>query len=63
MTIKYIGDGASYFPGVPMRDLEQDEWDALADSVKVALVKAKLFEANAPKVQVTPQASSKGGDK
>ena len=61
MTIKYIGDGTAYFPGVPMRDLEQDEWDALSDNIKTALVAAKLFDAKAPKVQATPTASNKGG--
>lgn len=62
-TVKYIGDGSHYFPGVRMQDLTQDEWDALPDAVKTALVKAKLFDAKAPKATEPAAAtkSNKGG--
>lgn len=62
-TVKYIGDGSHYFPGVPMRDLTQDEWDALPAKVKTALIKAKLFDAKAPKETESAAApkSNKGG--
>lgn len=57
--IKYIGDGTATFPGVPMRDLSDEEWAALAPAVQRALVDAKLFDTVAPVVVEAPAPSKK----
>lgn len=44
----YIGDGTSYYPGVPMRNLTQTEWQALSPEVREALLNSKLFSGKEP---------------
>ena len=60
--IRYIGDGTASFPGVPMRDLSDEEWTALAPAVQKALVDAKLFDTVAPAAVETPAPNKKAAN-
>lgn len=44
----YVGDGSRYFPGVPMRDLSNDEWQAIPEPDRQALLDAGLFSTKKP---------------
>ena len=40
--VKYIGNGA-FWPGVPARDLENGEWQAIDEGLRKQLVEQKLY--------------------
>lgn len=42
MVAKYIGDGA-FIHGVPARDMDESEWDALTDEEREAALVRKLY--------------------
>lgn len=46
MTVKYTGDGA-YFPGVPARDLTDEEFAALPEAQQQALLNSGLYTQEA----------------
>jgi hypothetical protein len=55
---KYIGDG-SYLPGIPARDLDDDDWEQLtADQKKAVRDNAKHGEG----VAIFEEATKKKGD-
>ena len=45
----------NYIPGVPMRDLTDDEWDALDDDAKATVDAAPFFRKTAPRQGRGPQ--------
>lgn len=44
----YIGDGSRYFPGAPMRDMSDEEWKAIPERDRQAMLDAGLFSAKKP---------------
>lgn len=67
--IYYIGDGSRFFPGVSMRDMSDDEWAAIPEADRQAMLNAKLFSTKKPpagKPEAQPDAApapepAKGG--
>lgn len=55
-TIKYIGDGTTYFPGVSMQDMTKEEWYELPAATRAALVDNGLFNGPRPRDIPKPQA-------
>ena len=45
---KYIGNG-HFWPGVPARDLENGEWEAIDEVIRQALLEFKLYSIGKPK--------------
>lgn len=45
MVYRYIGGGA-YLLGVPARDLDEAEWDALGPELQAVAVERGLYEAD-----------------
>lgn len=45
MIAKYVGDGA-FLHGVPARDLDESEWDALTDEERAAAVERGLYRVS-----------------
>jgi hypothetical protein len=44
MTVRYIGDGLEFYPGLQNADLTDEQWEALPEAVRVMLVQRKMFE-------------------
>lgn len=42
--VRYTGDGNEYIYGVPMRDMTDDEWNALPEDGRVIAIASGLFE-------------------
>jgi hypothetical protein len=58
MTITYTGDGR-YLDGVPMRDLTDEEWAALADELRAAALELGVYKAPAKKTDEKSPAKEK----
>lgn len=41
--VRYAGDGATFIPGVPIRNLTADEWRELSDEVKALCISSGLY--------------------
>ena len=46
--VKYIGNGA-FWPGVPARDLQNGEWEAINEDVRNILLDFKLYSIDKSK--------------
>ncbi len=52
MTYKYTGGGVQFIPGVPDRDLTDDEFSALTDGQKDDCLASGLYVPEHPKKKV-----------
>ena len=48
MTYKYIGDGKIFLPGVPARDLTDEEWERLTPEQKAAARNSRVYRHQKP---------------
>lgn len=46
-------DGA-FFPGVPLRDIEADEWDALDKRMQESIDACPFYRKTAPRTETAP---------
>lgn len=44
--ILYLGDGTEFVPGIPARDLTEDEWAALGEEAQAFALASGLYAAN-----------------
>jgi hypothetical protein len=64
-VVKYKGDGAHWFYGVPTRDMTDEEWAALLPEMQKAALASGLYEVEKPvekPVKVKPAEAPRGGD-
>jgi hypothetical protein len=57
IVLHYTGDGTSYIPGVPQRDLTAEDVAAIPPDALQEAKASSLYEAPAP-----PKTKSKGGE-
>lgn len=64
MTVRYIGDGLEYYPGLQNADLTDEQWEALPEDVRDMLVRRKMFEIGSKdkKAASTKKAGEEGVD-
>lgn len=46
--VRYIGANIGYMPGVPMKDMDAEEWNALDGDLRENAIKAGLYQLGGP---------------
>ena len=46
--VRYVGANIGYIPGVPMQDMDADEWNALDGELRENALKAVLYQLGGP---------------
>lgn len=47
-TVRYIGANIGYIPGVPMKDMGDEEWNTLDSDLRVAALGSGMYELGDP---------------
>ena len=47
-TVRYVGANIGYIPGVPMKDMDAEEWNALDADLRVLALGSGLYELGDP---------------
>lgn len=46
--VRYIGANIGYMPGIPMKDMDADEWNALDGDLRENAIRAGLYQLSGP---------------
>lgn len=57
-AVRYVGDGSGFIPGVPLRDLTADEWQAMDPVVQASVRSSGIYRV----VESKPTAKKKADD-
>lgn len=59
-TVRYVGANIGYMPGVPMKDMDAEEWNALDGDLRENAIKAGLYQLGGPEEGAKDLAEIKG---
>lgn len=58
--VRYVGANIGYMPGVPMQDMDADEWNALDGDLRENALRAGLYQLGGPEEGAEETAEIKG---
>ena len=58
--VRYVGANIGYIPGVPMKDMDADEWNALDGELRENALRAGLYQLGGPEEGAEETADIKG---
>ena len=58
--VRYIGANIGYMPGIPMKDMDADEWNALDGDLRKNAIRAGLYQLGGPEEGAEQTAEAKG---
>ena len=58
--VRYVGANIGYIPGVPMKDMDADEWNALDGELRESALRAGLYQLGEPEEGAEETADIKG---
>jgi len=58
--VRYIGANIGYMPGIPMKDMDADEWNALDGDLRENAIRAGLYQLGGPEEGAEQTAEAKG---
>lgn len=59
-TVRYVGANIGYMPGVPMKDMDAEEWNALDGDLRENAIRAGLYQLGGPEEGAKELAAVKG---
>lgn len=60
--VRYCPESDRRYPGVPARDLTAEEWQAVPEAVRTALIAQGVYEIEQPAGAVTPDGEEEEED-
>jgi hypothetical protein len=58
--VRYVGANIGYMPGIPMKDMDAEEWNALDGDLRENAIKAGLYQLGGPEEGAKELAEVKG---